>query len=56
MESESDLSLPFVATLRKAGQTGSSLLLTVPKEIVRLMKLKADDMVIVKIKRAPKEL
>lgn len=42
----------FVATLRKAGASGASLLVTVPKDVVRLLGLNAGDMVNVKIRLA----
>ncbi len=44
--------VPFVATLRKAGASGASLLITVPKNVVQLLELNEGDMVTVKISLA----
>lgn len=51
---EGSSDVPFVATLRKAGASGASLLVTIPKDVVRLLSLKAEDMVIVRLVKAKK--
>lgn len=53
----SETELSFICQVRYGGAKGSSIILTVPKEIVNLMKLDHKDYVKVQIKKIkPEEL
>ena len=48
--------IPFIAKVRKAGKGGSSLLVTIPKDVVQYLNLESDNLVqcrIIKLKGKP---
>ena len=47
-------SVPFIARLRKAGASGASLLITIPKDVVDLLELEDGQICELRIKRVKK--